>query len=73
MTEKQKQAIRILNNLNERCGDNVFNEEDYFILLEFVVGEPQLTYIPFTQTPPQPIDPIYGNFGKVTCTQNIEE
>lgn len=70
MTEKQKQAIRILNNLNERCGDNVFNEEDYFILLEFVVGEPQLTYISFTQTPPQPIDPI---FGKVTCTQNIEE
>ena len=59
MTDKQKQAIRILNNLNERCGDDVFNEEDYFLLMDFVVNEPQLTYIPFTQTPPQPIDPIY--------------
>jgi|GEM_PF-5838814 hypothetical protein len=73
MTDKQKQAIRILNNLNERCGDDVFNEEDYFLLMDFVVNEPQLTYIPFTQTPPQPIDPIYGKFGEVTCGQNKEE
>lgn len=69
MIEKQKQAIKILNQLR---WDNVINENDYFLLLEFIVGsnEPQVTtYVPYIQTDPQPLDPVYGKFGRVTCGQ----
>jgi len=69
MTEKQKQAIEILNNLK---WNTAIKEDDYFLLLEFVVvgdNKPQITYIPFAPTDPQPLDPVYGKFGKVTCGQ----
>ena len=44
MTDKQKQAIRVLNNI--RAVSKALSENDYFLLLEFVVGEPSVTYIP---------------------------
>ena len=73
MTEQQKKAILILNRLHEQFGDTIFNDEDYFLLMDFVVGnkEPQISYIPFN--PISPIDPVYGKFGEVTCNQKAEE
>ena len=70
MTERQKQAIALINEL--RYDKKVITIEEYFLLLEFIVGsnEPQISYIPFTQTEPQPFDPVYGKFGKVTCDQS---
>ena len=44
MTEKQKKAIKVLNELVERCGEDLFNDDDYFLLLDFVVGD--TTYVP---------------------------
>lgn len=73
MTEKQKQAILFINEL--KYDRKALTVDEYFLLMEFIVGnsEPQITYIPFTQTDPQPIDPLYGKFGKVTCGQyNVE-
>lgn len=84
MTEKQKQAIKILNQLR---WDNVINENDYFLLLEFIVGqhaestsihpwETDPALYPWTRRlieDPQPLDPVYGYFGKVTCNQNEEK
>ena len=71
LTEKQKQAIRVLMDLF--VADHI-NEEKYFLLMEFIVGsaEPQISYIPFT-IDPQPLDPVYGKFGEVTCNQKTEE
>ena len=48
MNEKQKQTIAILNNLQR---NNSIKEDDYFLLLEFIVGDnkPQITYIPLHQ------------------------
>ena len=68
MTEQQKKAILILNRLHEQFGVSIFNDEDYFLLMDFVVGnnEPRISNIPFTLTDPQPIDPVYGKFGP-TC------
>lgn len=51
MTDKQKQAIRILNSMHER---KFADDEEYFLLLDFIVGQPQVTYIPWT-TEPKPI------------------
>ena len=74
MTEQQKKAILILNRLHEQFRVSIFNDEDYFLLMEFIVGsEPQISYIPFTLTDPKPIDPVYGKFGEVTCNQKVEE
>lgn len=72
LTDKQKQAIMVLMDLFS--ADHI-NEEKYFLLMEFIVGdkESQISYIPFTPTPPQPLDPIYGKFGPVTCNQKGEE
>lgn len=72
LTDNQKKAIMVLMDLY--TSDHI-NEEKYFLLMEFIVGdkEPQISYIPFTQTDPQPLDPLYGKFGKVTCNQKAEE
>ena len=82
MTEKQKQAIKILNQLR---WDNVINENDYFLLLEFIIEQHSTTTYPWTTDPAlypwtrrltedyQPFDPIYERNGRVTCDQrNIE-
>lgn len=47
MTEKQKQAIILLNKLKENM-----TEEDYFLLLDFVVGDANPTLIPYYPTYP---------------------
>lgn len=84
MTEKQKQAIRVLNKL---LWNDSIKEDDYFLLLEFIVGqhvestkthpwETDPALYPWTRRlteDPQPIDPVYGKFGKVTCNQNNTE
>ena len=73
MTEQQKKAILILNRLHQQFRVSIFSNEDYFLLMDFVVGnkEPQISYIPFN--PISPIDPVYGKFGEVTCNQKAEE
>ena len=40
MTDKQKRAIILLNGL---WNDNSVNEEEYFLLMDFVVGTPTIT------------------------------
>lgn len=74
MTEKQKQAIKTINLLR---WDNVITEDDYFLLLEFIIGQavcPTIDTTPYPWTRltenPQPLDPIYGKFGP-TC--KVEE
>ena len=69
MTERQRQAITFINEL--RYDRKVITHEEYFLLLEFIVGsnEPQISYIPSTLTDHTSLDPVYGYFGKVTCKQ----
>lgn len=53
----------------------VITHEEYFMLLEFIVGsnEPQISYIPFTLIDHTPLDTVNGEFEKVTCDQyNVE-
>lgn len=73
MTEQQKKAILILNRLHEQFGVSIFNDEDYFLLMDFIVGNEPRMSLPFIQVEPQPIDPVYGKFGPVTCNQKGEE
>ena len=47
MTEKQKQAISLINRLKENM-----SEEEYFLLLEFVIGNSVPTYVPYYPTYP---------------------
>jgi hypothetical protein len=84
MTEKQKEAIKILNRvrnsvLRSTCGD-VITEEEYFTLLEFVIGnESSIQYIPYyPRTAPLEGSPIYEQaeniFDKAVDFENqIEE
>lgn len=44
MTEKQKQAIEILNDLRFKT---LITKEEYFLLMKFVVTQPQISYIPY--------------------------
>lgn len=74
MTEKQKQAIRVLNNI--RAVSKVLSEKDYFLLLDFIIGQPP--NIPFQREEPfKPMEVWYdtnknyepdGIFGPVTAT-----
>lgn len=64
MTEKQKEAIRVLNRLKET---GVLSEDEYFAIFEFVVlFKPEIQYVPYT---PNPLDhlPFYGQELKTTC------
>lgn len=47
MTEKQKQAISLLNKLKDDM-----SEEEYFLLLDFVVGRDNPVYVPSYPTYP---------------------
>ena len=40
MNKKQKQAIEIINNLRYHNGGALINDEEYFLLLEFVIQYP---------------------------------
>jgi hypothetical protein len=87
MTEKQKQAILILNRLHQQFKISIFNDEDYFLLMDFVVGqhaeskpihpwETDPVLYPWTRRlteDAQPLDPVYGYYGKVNCNQNEEK
>lgn len=44
MNEKQRSSIKILNDLRYK---SLIDENEYFLLLEFVVSEQKLTYIPY--------------------------
>ena len=70
ITDKQKEAILLLMDLYV---NKHINEDKYFLLMEFVVGnqKAQVWNTPYIQTDPQPLDPVYGYYGKVTCN-NIE-
>lgn len=63
MTEKQKQAIKILNELR---WDTVINENDYFLLLEFIVSDTRnevtISEYPWNipKSPNMPIAVMYG-------------
>ena len=49
MTEKQKKAVKVLNTLRINRPAQMLNDEDYFLLLDFVVEQPQpqVQYIPY--------------------------
>lgn len=71
MTDKQKQAIKVLNRLKDILirGTIVITEDEYFMLMEFVMNyKPDIQYIPYT---PNPLDhlPIYGQELKTTCNE----
>ena len=72
MTDEQKQAIKVLNRVREKLTD-----DEYFTMLEFIIEEKQVTYIPQPTIPwttPQPLQPYYGGTGdplqppyRITC------
>jgi hypothetical protein len=67
MTDKQKEAVRVLNRIKEqvitssdiKMLDVVISDDEYFLLLEFI---PQPT-IPWTE----PGSPYYHYDWKITC------
>ena len=74
MTDKQKQAIRILNSLWNANGRLMkLNENGYFLLMDFVVGThdqcPKVEVEPWVTEPAlltNNYEP-YGRFGGATC------
>ena len=55
MTEKQKQAIQVLNRIKDLSGiraEEALTEEEYFLLLDFVVGKDNPVYMPYYPTYP---------------------
>lgn len=73
MTEKQKEAVKLLNNLRY-CGQSLTDDE-YFLLMDFVLAEKkqQVTYIPYVQ-PSTPLQPYYTGTDpyRVTCENEIK-
>ena len=62
MNEKQKQAITILNSLRMDGNEKKLTEEEYFLLLEFVIATKEVVYYPYyTPSTPQtlPYAPFY--------------
>ena len=65
MTDKQKQAVELLNSIRAKKdaeGTEVMTAEEYLTLLELIIGEQpqqQITYVPYTPdlTPPRPYQP----------------
>ncbi len=48
MTPNQRKAIEILNRIKS---EEHLNEDDYFFLMDFIVKDSQVTYIPYIQSP----------------------
>ena len=48
MTEKQKEAIELINNLRNDA-DKPISKDEYFLLLDFIIEQPQqqIQYIPY--------------------------
>lgn len=58
INEQQKQAIAVLNRLHGQgpnAGD-LLTDEEYFMLMEYVLQEKQIQFVPYE---PQPITPLY--------------
>lgn len=74
MTEKQKQAIQVLNRIRDLCGiraNEALTEEEYFLLLDFIVGNNPI-YVPSYPTYPNPYITWYSKPIPVTCnTDNV--
>lgn len=62
MTDKQKRAIWVL---NEALHNKHLDEEEYMILLEFVVQSQRIEYVPCIQHT-EPLNPYYYDW-KTTC------
>lgn len=66
MTDKQKEAIMLLNSIKATptvSGEAIMTDEQYFTLLEFIIEEKQVTFMPQPTIPwtaPQPLQPYYG-------------
>ena len=66
MTGKQKEAIMLLNSIKATptvSGEAIMTDEQYFTLLEFIIEDKQVTYVPQPTIPivtPQPLQPYYG-------------
>ena len=54
MDNKQKEAIQILNKLQALYA---ISDEEYFMLLDFVISNKRDWYIPYTPIIPQPSEP----------------
>lgn len=75
MTEQQRKAIEILNDLKAGRNDDgtpVISDDDYFFLLSFIIDKPQeITIpIPYPAIQPwttQPLTPYYGQRWEITC------
>ena len=84
MTDKQKKAVGVLNTLHRNLSLTFFSDDDYFLLLEFVM-EPQITTcnIPFVRDiEPRPLEPYYETHGiekgiypnvEITTTDNANK
>lgn len=44
MTDKQKKAVRVLNTLHHNLSLTFFSDDDYFLLLEFIIGNQEDKY-----------------------------
>ena len=75
MTQNQRKAIEILNRIRQSSeAESLLTEDEYYFLMDFVVGNEQTTFIPYTPytpTPYTPIEPYYDwKNWKITCEKN---
>lgn len=68
MTPNQRKAIEILNRIKS---EKHLNEDDYFFLMDFIMKDSQVTYIPYIQSPYidtlRPLEPYYEF--RTTCKE----
>lgn len=74
MTEQQRKAIEILNDLKAGRNDDgtpVISDDDYFFLLSFIIDKQEITVpMPYPVIQPwttQPLAPYYGQRWEITC------
>ena len=75
MTEKQKEAIQIINRIRDWHNINhksFISEDEYMTVLEAIMDN-DCTYYPYIPTTPQPLDPYYQDRWNVTCVSNQSE
>lgn len=68
MTPYQRRAIEILNGLKS---EGHLNEDDYFFLMDFIVKDSQVMYVPYIQNSytdtSRPLEPEHEF--KITCKE----
>ena len=74
MTQKQKDAIKVLNRIKEQWwntmeGHTNLSEEDYMTILEAIVDNNEI-YYPYVPQNPQPLGPFYQKEFTVTCKKD---